>query len=333
MAIRRELLILAIFWSWSTNSTAAVLYHGQCVLKDDPATAWPGVVNLCIGGSAGSWVTQKSVVSNSMQPPVLHRADGRFSLFVTPWISIHTEGHSSILIDRQTNLTVSRENVNDSVNFQIGNNALSRHRVSFGKGRAPFRIDHNQRRNLDYIWDLDQFLAPVVDYGMYTYDNQLDWTIQTTYGRLTDSNLRPEQRLFGSARAMHDVAALEGTRIVIGGYGDGLIRRALALGLLNINGKKDETAVEITRTFTFNPYAPAEFHQLIRLSYISHVQDNLRYKFQYDDFFRYLRLGGLSLVYLPFTPAEFEFTFGYAKREDSKKLSHWYALVHAGVHL
>jgi len=308
-------------------------YLGQCLLKQDPQTTNPGLLNICMNGSAGSWIIQKSIVENGMQPPLLHRAEGNLSLLLTPWVGLHASGHVSVFVDRQTQETSNKESQRDSINLQLGNNALSRHRLNFGRGRPAFRLNYMQRPNLEYAWDLDRFLAPYADYGTYTYDNQLDWTIQATYGRLTDASLRSDQRMFGSARIMYDLAALEGTRLSLGAYNDGLVRRAVSLGLLNINGKGDETSLEVTRTFQFNPYAPAEFKQLIRLSYLSHTQDQVRYKFQYDDFFRFIRIGSLGVLFEPYKYTHAEFMLGYAKREDRRKLSHWFAGLNVGAHL
>lgn len=329
-----HLLISLLTTSYASPALGVdFIYLGNCLLKQDPQVISPTPLNICMNGSAGSWIIQKSIVENGMQPPILHRADGNFSLLMTPWIGLHASGHVSVFVDRQTQETSNKEAQRDSINLQLGNNALSRHRLNIGRGRPAFRLNYNQRQNLEYAWDLDRFLAPYADYGTYTYDNQLDWTLQATYGRLTDEKLKSDQRMFGGVRVMYDLAALEGTRISLGGYNDGLVRRAVSLGLLNINGKGDETSLEVTRTFQFNPYAPAEFQQLIRLAYISHTQDLVRYKFQYDDFFRFIRVGSLGVLYEPYKYTHAEFMIGYAKREDRAKLSHWFAGLNAGVHL
>jgi hypothetical protein len=329
-----SLLILCLIASHITPVLGNnVLHFGRCILKDDPQSLSPAPINICINGSAGSWVLQKSIVEDSEQPPVMHRADGHLAVLITPWIGVHAWGHTSIFVDRQTKETSGKENERDSLNLQVGNPALSRHRLNIGRGRPSFRLNYNLRPNLEYAWGIDEFLAPVADYGTYTYDNQLDWTLQATYGNLIDEALRSDQKSFASARVMYDLAALEGTRISIGGYNDGLVRRAVSFGILNINGKGDETALEVTRTFQFNPYKPSEFQQLIRLSYLSHKQGEFKYKFQYDDFFRAIRIGGLGVLYEPYRYTQTEFMFGYAKREDNSKLSHWFAGLNIGVNL
>ena len=334
MTLRHRVTILLGILCFSSPVLAdEALLTGPCVLKADPAQTSPGILNACINASAGSWIIQQSKVADSNQPPIMHRADGKISILVTPWVSLHAKGHSNVFVDRQTQKTVNKENQNDLANIQIGNSALSRHRLSAGRGRVPYRLDHNQRHGLEYAWGIERFLAPRSTFGTYTYDNQLDWTVQATYGQLNDDTLRPDQKMFVGGRVMHDIAALEGTRISLGGYNDGLVRRAVALGILNINGKGDETALEFTRTFSFNPYKPSEFNQLIRLSYISHLQGKFRYKFQYDDIFKQIRIGGLAALYEPYNYTHIEFMFGYAKREDNKKLSHWFAGLNAGVHL
>ena len=288
---------------------------------------------MCLSGDAGTWILQKSKAESSIQPPVMHRADGKISVLLTPWLGLHAWGHSAVFVDRQTQKTINKETETDSLNIQLGNNALSRHRLNVGYGRPTFRLNHNQRTNLEFAWGLDKFLAPFSKYGTYTYDNQLESAIQITYGRLVDKDLRSDQQAFGSARLIYDLAALEGTRVNLGGYGDGLVRRAVSLGLLNINGKGDETSLELTRTFSFNPYKPAEFKQLIRLSYISHMQGNMRYKFQYDDVFRHIRLGSLAALYEPIKFTQAEFLVGYAKQEDVAKKSHWFVGLNVGAHL
>ena len=329
---------LFIIYLFTTSHSEPVLggdflHVGRCVLDQDPQITNPGPINICMNGAASSWIIQKSKVENGVQPPIMHRADGDLSLLITPWIGLHATGHVSVFIDRQTQETSNKESQRDSINLQIGNNALSRHRVNFGRGRPVFRLNYNQRPHLEYAWELDRFLAPLAEYGTYTYDNQLEWTLQATYGRLIDETLRDDQRMFGGARIMYDLAALEGTRVSLGGYNDGLVRRAVSLGLLNINGKGDETSLELTRTFQFNPYKPSEFQQLIRLSYISHQQDLFRYKVQYDDFFRFMRIGSIGVLYEPYKYTHAEFMFGHAKREDQAKLSHWFAGLSIGAHL
>ena len=333
MRLRHRIFLTLTILSWPLPGLSKFLYHGDCSLKYDPAFTEPVPVNICANANAGTWITSKSKAPKNIQPPILHHADGDLSLFLTPWVSLSGKAHSNIYISRETGKTVSRDQERDMILLQIGNNALSRHRLGAGRGRPVYRIDHNLRRQLDFAWGLEFFEAPDVDFVNYTYDNHLDWTVQASYGKLNETKLNDRQQAFGAVRGMYDIAALEGTRIVVGGFGDGLLRRSLSVGLLNVNGKGDETALEFARTFGLFPYDPNEFRQLIRLSYLSHEQDRIRYKFQYDDYFRHVRLGGMGVVYNPMKYAELECQIGYAKHEDTGSLSHWFAYLHAGVHL
>jgi hypothetical protein len=252
---------------------------------------------------------------------------------VTPWLSGSVTGHSSLYISRETTNPSLKDARRDGWQIQIGNNALSRHRLSIGNGKPVFRIDHQLRKEIFYAWGLDLFEAPEVDYITYVYDNQLDWTISTTYGQLPDRTLSTKQRMFASGRLMYDVAALEGTRLVIGGYNDGLINRAVSLGMININGRGEQTSIEITRTFSHFPYDPDEFKQNIRIAHLSREQNKTQLRFQYDDFFRFIRIGGLGVIYRPAQMVQFEFETGYAKHEDIPKRSHWYIVGSTGVSL
>ena len=103
--------------------------------------------------------------------------------------------------------------------------------------------------------------------------------------------------------------------------------------MININGRGDETALEVARHFRSNPYDPKEFNQLIRLSYLSRVQDKLQYKFQYDDEFKLIRVGGFGFIYNPIKFTEIEIHTGYAKNEQNPDLSHWFAVLKSGVRL
>jgi hypothetical protein len=315
----------------STICHAKFLYHGTCTLKSDPIRTSQSLINLCINANANMIGAQRTKNEDNKPPSSLLYASGDLSLFLTPYVSVHTRGHSQQLIAREDQKSYSRESKRDAFSIQIGNNALSRHRISAGQGRPQTTINHDQRPNMEFIWGIQKFEAPIVDFATYTYDNQVDWIVQTTYGRLPADSISEKQRLFGSTRIMYDVAALEGTRFVLGGFGDGLLRRSVNFGVLNINGRGDETAFEIARQFNLFPYDPKEFTQQIKLSYLSREQDRSRFKFQYDDHFRRARIGGIGGISYFLNYIELESQIGYAKREDQPRFSHWFLIMRIGV--
>ena len=315
----------------ATVSHAKYLYHGDCVLKTDPAVVSQPLVTACVNAEAKVISAQKSKTPHDKQPPTLYIAKARAGVFLTPYLSAHGSARTLRYEDRDTAATLYRETSRDDVSLQLGNYALSRHRVNAGFGRPKVNIDHNQREDLEYIWSIPNFEMPFVSYATYTYDNQLDLTFQATYGQLQNETLNDRQKLFGAARIMYDIAALEGTRIVVGGSGDGLLRRSANIGLLNVNGKGDETAIEVTRSFNQAPYDPDEFRQLIRLSYISHLQDKSRAKFQYDDIFRHYRIGSMAGIYEFLKYGRVEAHVGYAKNEAAPGQSHWFGLLMLGA--
>jgi hypothetical protein len=310
---------------------AKILYHGQCIVKSDPASNAQPVISACINAEARAIAVQKSKTPQDNQSPNLYIARGRASLFLSPYLSAHASARTLRYEDRKTHATIYRETAREDVVLQLGNNALSRHRINAGYGRPMIRIDHNQRRDIEYPWDISKFESSFVKYGTYTYDNQLDLTFQATYGQLLDDTLDAKQRAFGAGRIMYDLAALEGTRIVVGGSSDGLLRRAANIGMININGKNDETALEVTRTFSQRLYDPDEFQQLIRLSYISHIQDNSQIKAQYDDIFRKYRIGSIGVMYHYLKFGFIELHTGYAKNEVITDQSHWFGILIFGA--
>lgn len=333
MSRRLYFLIILALCAWPMPSLAKFLYYNDCALRDDPSQKLPSPLATCVNANAGTWIAQKSKTPPTGQPPIKYHADGRLSLFVTPWLSYTSKSHSSVYISNTTKQTTARETIQDLSLIQIGNNALSRHRISFGRGNPVYRLDHNLRKNIDYAWGLYNFEATFGNFATYTYDNQLDMTIQLTYGINPDRKLSVKQRALGAGRIMYDLAALEGTRIAIGSFGDGTLHRAASFGMLNVNGAGAETCIEMTRAFATNPYDPKEFNQNIRLSYLSQIQDQSRLKFQYDDQFKLIRLVGLGGVYYPSKHAEIELHLGYAKQEDIHKYSHFYGFLHAGIRI
>jgi len=331
LTCRLKLLLYVLFAANSAHG--AWLHYGECQSEKDPAVSPPELVSMCVNGKVAAWFVHKSNRADRPQPDVLYRAQGDLSLFVTPWISGTVTGHSSLFVSRDTMNTTLKDARRDGWQIQIGNNALSRHRASVGRGKPVFRINHQLHKEIFYAWGLDLFEAPEVDYVTYVYDNQLDWTINATYGQLIDRNLSTTQRMFASGRLMYDIAALEGTRIVVGGYSDGLVNRSVSLGLININGRNEQTSIEITRNFSHFPYDPDEFRQNIRIAHLTREQDKTQLRFQYDDFFRLVRIGGVGLIYRPAPLVQLEFEMGYAKHEDMAKRSHWYVLGSSGVSL
>jgi hypothetical protein len=324
--------LAVIITTMGSSAHGKVLYHGTCALKTDPKIVSQGLVSLCLNAEAGAITGQKSVVDErDSQPPIALYGKGEASLFLTPFLSLHALGHTETLLNRIDRQTLSRESRRDALVVQIGNNALSRHRLSSGRGRPATSIDHQQRSNMEFIWNLEKFETPPVNFVSYTYDNQLDWTVQMTYGRLLETEATEAQKTFGAGRIMYDIAALEGTRIVLGGFGDGRLRRSVHIGMLNVNGRGDETAIEIIRQFGLYPYDPKEFRQQIRLSYLSREQSQSRLKFQYDDVFRRVRIGGIGGIYYLLRYMELESHIGFAKREDNAKFSHWFITMRLGV--
>ncbi len=309
------------------------LHRGSCEIKQDPGVEPLGPLNVCVKGSVGTWFVHKSNTYDQVQPSVMHHAAGDIAIFITPWVSVGASGHSSIYVERDTSRVLGKDTARDELFVQLGNNALSRHRLTAGRGKPLYRLDHQLRREFFYAWNLSNFEPPEVDYVTYVYDNQLDLTLSTTYGQLRDPTVEGEKKVFGSARLMYDFAALEGTRLVVGGYQDGLLRRAVSLGMININGRSEQTSVELTRQFTRQPFNPGDFRQNFRLAYLSSEQDHFQYRFQYDDFFRFIRVGGVGVIYRPLSLFFIEMDVGFAKHEDNPKRSHWYFASSGGLRL
>lgn len=304
-----------------------------CAMNKDPAAVFP-VMSLCLTGTAGTWMEQRSKVDEDIQPPHLISSRGSATFLFTSWLSVRAEGYALIFQDRATGKTVSREARPETTLVQLGNTSTHRHRLFAGKGRMPFGLN----LNVDKAWSnplrFDSFFGEAIKIVGYTYDNQQDWTVTLSGGTAEniDSQAKRRQSALG-VRIMYDLAALEGTRLVASFATDELEHRRGEVGAVNVNGKGDITAFEVIRIWSNFPFDPQDFSQLIRLSWSGSTYERIAPHGQYEDQLGVRRIGTLGIKFNAKKNMDLTVTTGYCKDESGDGRNYWLGVAGAEVHL
>ncbi len=321
-----DVLTLLLCAFASAYSSGAELFLSPCTLKSDPEDRLLPMT-ACLNASAGTAVEQRTQNDSPEQPPYLAYANGKLTLLPHRWILLQASGHVEVRQRRTVKTDSSRDASPDTTLLQIGNTALHRHRVFAGKGVMPFGLNLNANSKLHPHSYYLPYYGRRVRLAGYTYDNRRDLTATFTVGYIDGESRAIENRLIqGSVRFAYDFAALEGTRIITSFFHDELIHRRGSFAMLNRNGRGDVTTFEVVRTWTFFPYDPEDFRQLIRLNWSGDSSDDSRVSVQYEDTTQVYRTGLVTYIHKALEHAFAEATVGYRKSEDSALKSHWFSM-------
>lgn len=304
-----------------------------CTLPKDPVAVFP-LLSLCINGKAGVWAEHRSRVEDEIQPPLLLGSRGSATLVLTSWLTFRSEGYANVYQNRTTGKTERRETRPETLLAQIGNNSTHRHRIFGGKARIPFGLNFNVDSSWASPTAFNKFFGEVIKVAGYTYDNQKDLTITISGG--TADNVDADAKRRKSAvgvRMMYDMAALEGTRILMSLLTDELEHRRGEVGAVNVNGKGDITAFEVVRTWRNFLFDPNDFDQLIRLSWQGAAYQRLAPQAQYEDQLNYRRIGTLGAKFNAKKQVDLALTLGYSKDETGANRGYWFGIAGMEVHL
>ncbi len=304
-----------------------------CTLAKDPAAVFP-LFSLCLEGSAGEWMEQRSRVEDNVQPPVLLSTKGAATIVFTSWISFRASGYALFHQSRVSSGKPKKEARSENLIVQIGNMATHRHRVFVGRTRIPFGINFDA--NVDWLnpGASDPFFGEPLRLVGYTYDNLKDLTFSVAAGTADNIDADAKRRKSASgARIMYDLSALEGTRLVASFATDELEHRRGNVGAVNVNGKGDITAFEVIRTWSNYPYDPQDFNQLIRLSWIGLTSEPVVPHVQYEDQLDFRRIGTVGAKFNAKENIAMSLYTGYSKDETGAKRSYWLGVAGVEVHL
>jgi len=177
---------------------------------------------------------------------------------------------------------------------QVGNPAL--HRFSFQLGRMPlpFGLDTQwatesyRRFENRLFWDSPRYGASLgIDNKVNT---RLDIGFAETQRTPVSKNLSVEAdprvergRTAASARLSYDISALDGSRLVVSGYGENHGVRRMGFGFVTVSRKFDATEFEFVRRLAEPAGGGVDYQQLLRLAYAGAYRGEARWIVQFDD--------------------------------------------------
>lgn len=320
---------------------------GYCELAADPQTAPDrdrlGLL-LCLKGNVGAEVTSVSGAPEENSWAKYAKLYG--GLFLTEWLALQARGDLLVIEPLGDKVMEDRDLRTDYASLQIGNPALHMLRLTAGRMRLPFGIDrsaateHYRSFENRSFWDSPR-------YGGYlTIDNMVSTTLEVGYGtdQLSNSirdaeksevegsvNEQPEgsgaeisKNQAASVRFMTDFAALDGSRLILSGYGESEGERRFGAGFLTVSAKDDLTLFEFVRIVPSPFVDDGRFQQLLRLGYIGSWRSDTRWIMQFDDerhVFRRGMLGHDARIYGNFA---LRLAISYHKSEAGDDLRRWY---------
>jgi hypothetical protein len=253
-------------------------------------------------------------------------------LFLGPWVSSHILGRWRNQEPIRDHMPRQRILFTDYALLQFGNPVLHRYRMTIGRLRLPFGLDQSEAPEYYQALENRRFWDSPRDGGYLTYDDLRRFRVDIG-GAVSDLRSARQRSMQSqgpreferavSVRAMLDISALEGTRLVASGYGSIVGQRRFGFGVLNTNRKGDFTNLEFVRLLTTPGGERDPFEQILRAGYTSAWQSIGRWVIQFDD--EHLRFRRIVIDYDKIISANLfaRFSVGYLHGQDSSRLSRW----------
>jgi hypothetical protein len=119
--------------------------------------------------------------------------------------------------------------------------------------------------------------------GRSASDEEADAAADADAGAALDDETRPMPREAMSVRLMLDFSALDGSRLVLSGYGESAGMRRLGAGFVTVNRRGDVTHFEWVRRLTTPDGKEDPFEQVLRIAYTSNWRADSRWIVEFDD--------------------------------------------------
>lgn len=263
------------------------LRWGSCRLDQERDIPWP---ILCVRSRAvGQLVFKQDASSENI-------GFGQARLYGGLHLWSYISAHGEVIAEKSTNLTnadaQNPENQYLKSGFvQLGNVALQQILLAAGKMEVPFGVNFRPLQEVYEVWlkDTSYWEGPAYN-AILTWDNQRELTLTVSWAsselpedlRRNKDQVVTTIRRAAAARASYDISALEGTRIVVSGYGDNDGERRMGAALVSITPAGEGGVFEWVRRL-----APDQqdgvVDQLFRLGYAGGFYRRTRWLFEYED--------------------------------------------------
>lgn len=274
------------------------LMFGDCELLEDPESAKDALGLLaCVKGAVGVEVTSVSGTPDENSWLKYGRLYG--GLFVTEWISMQARGRFRLVEPLGDRVRENHDADMEYAAVQVGNPALHPVRLSVGRLPLPFGIDKSSATEHYQSFENRAFWASPRHGAFLTFDNMRSTTLEAgyAYNGLTKEHVKGVAQddaaggvlvkepfiQAASLRIMTDFAALDGSRLLLSGYGESTGARRVGAGFLTVSAKEDLTLFEMVRLLPTPDGYDEDFDQLIRIGYTGSWRNETRWVVQFDD--------------------------------------------------
>ena len=318
------LLLQQLVAPWAL--AGALMIGGECQPSRDPM-AGDGPLGLTPAACLQADVGAEAVSNAETSADNLWLDYGNLygGLFITPWFSAQARGRWRDITGFHHGVPEDRALYTDFAVVQIGSPVLSRFRLTAGRLRLPFGIDNSEAPQFYQALE-NRLLWHSPDLGGYlTYDDLRRWRFDIGFAENDRSELRRRQDGAAddgvidralSIRAMLDISALEGTRLLLSGYAAERGERRFGFGMVNVNHKGDATEFEFVRRLTTPSGRLQPFEQVLRLGYIQAWQGTRRWVIQFDDERLRFRRIVVDFDYQVLSHLTLRTAIGYRQRSD-----------------
>lgn len=308
---------------------------GRCELVADPVDDGhrPPSVLGCVKGAAGGEVV---FVSGTPEENYWLKYGHLYGgLFITEWVSLQARGYARQAVPLGDLGLEERDVDTDYVALKVGNPATHAVRLTAGHVRLPFGVDRSDVVET-FKWREDRRFWSSPEHGAYvTLDDHRSLQVDIGYGtdvwtdraaEVTAPVAPVDQPVVqaGSMRVMSDFAALDGSRLVLSGYGQSNGVRRMGMAFVTVSAKEDLTLFEFARRLATPGGQTEPFNQLLRLGYVGAWRGDTRWVVQVDDERARFRRGLVGYDAKVYEHALLRLGVAYQKSETGDGQRRWY---------
>lgn len=298
----------------SESALGGHLLWGSCSLdevkgvRDGADAPWP---LLCLKADASSNVLLKQDADSSNI--VFNRASLYGGLHLWRLISVHAEGEMERTIDlKYSDVTYPTNLYTSSAFVQLGNQALHHVQLRAGKMDLPFGVDFSPLPKVFDEWLKNDAYWSGPDYvTMFTWDNQREilFNVGWASSEIPEKD-KPSERAV-VARFAYDISAMDGTRLVVSGYGSHSGERRIGAAIVSIAASGEGGVFEWVRVRPQTARTDEPEPQIFRLGYQGPFYRKTRWLFEYEDSAREYRLVTLGHDFRLYDMAMFRMAAAY----------------------
>lgn len=318
------LLVLAIILTASDVCQGSTREIPRCVLASGSSSGFGGI-GLCLGGHLES-----DFLYREQDPKSSYLTQGEVytGLHIGSLVSFHARnrlrsGHGG------EDGRGFEERTTRSLYTQFGSLSNLRFRLLLGKFLVPIGINYSDSFPiLDWIYRRHHFWGSARPTASVSLGDLVGTRVDLSYTKFKKELKEDEPRTEAYAiRLVHDLSALEGTRLVFSHYRSQEGEVKMGVGLVNSPPGGQTTIIEWFRVVTPDYVGPYPFKQLIRVSSTGRFKNDTRMLFEYEDDLEAYYLTTMGYDHRVYREVLFRLGVAYRRSRFDDMKNHWLGLV------